>query len=139
MTALEPRIAFVFVHSYSSAAQNWADVMVGTDAAPGRLPAALSHAEALGVPVVADDREDAQNRALYERHGVQNLGTALRTQDEVRSALAHAGSARVLFVTSPDHLPRVVRDVMAAGGTLSLFAAAATAFSKAGADRKSVV
>lgn len=39
---------------------------------------------------------------------------------------------RFLFVSSPDHLPRVVRDALAAGGAGSLFATSDAVFSQAG-------
>ncbi|PZA00701.1 hypothetical protein A6K26_000075 [Gammaproteobacteria bacterium 2W06] len=123
---------FVFIHSYSSRADNWEAVMVGTDERTGRLRRALDLAEHLGVNTVANDRHDDKNAALFAAFGVHNLMTAERTLDEVRSALEFAGGEPVLFVTSPDHLPRVVRDVLQSGGHTSLFAASDVSFSDAG-------
>ncbi|MDF0599279.1 hypothetical protein P1J78_00910 [Psychromarinibacter sp. C21-152] len=86
----------------------------------------------LDVAVIANDARDENNAALYEARGIRNLGTALRTRDEVVSALAHSRTGEVLFVSSPDHLPRVVRDAMAQGGTRALFAASDVPFSAYG-------
>ena len=55
--------------------------------------------------------------------GIENINTALNTKDEVISALARSGRGRVLFVKSPDHLPRVACDALAAGGLGSVFVA----------------
>ncbi|MBY5269435.1 NAD-dependent epimerase/dehydratase family protein [Spiribacter salinus] len=125
---------FVFVHSYSSRADNWEPVMVGTDERTGRLRRALDLADQLGVSTVANDRHDDRNAALFAAFGVHNLKTAERTLDEVRSALALSGGEPVLFVTSPDHLPRVVRDVFRCGGYTSLFAASDVPFSMQGVE-----
>jgi len=106
--------------------------MVGTDEHAGRLRRALDLAEHFGVSTVANDRHDQQNAALFAAFGVRNLKTAERTIDEVRSALAFSGGEPVVFVTSPDHLPRVVRDVLRCGGYTSLFAASDIPFSRQG-------
>ena len=127
-------IEFVFVHSYSSRSDNWLDVMVGTDDRPGRLLKAWMLAKQFDVPVMANDAYDSRNADLLTRFNAENLMTAKRTQDEVRSALAYSHNGRVLFVTSPDHLPRVVRDVLAAGGVQAVFAASAVPFSTAGVE-----
>ena len=108
--------------------------MVGTDERTGRLRRALDLAERLGVTTVANDRHDDKNAALFAAFGVHNLKTAERTLDEVRSALAFSGGEPVLFVTSPDHLPRVVRDVFRCGGSASLFAASDIPFSTQGVE-----
>jgi hypothetical protein len=120
---------FVFVHSYFSRADNWLSVTVGTDESTGRLRRALDVSEQLGVSTVANDRHDDKNAALFAAFGVHNLKTAERTLDEVRSALVFSGGEPVVFVTSPDHLPRVVRDVFRCGGYRSLFAASGVPFS----------
>jgi hypothetical protein len=130
---------FVFVHSYSSRAENWESVMVGTDERTGRLRRALDLAEHFGVSTVANDRHDDENAARFAALGVHNLKTAERTLDEVRSALAFSGGEPVLFVTSPDHLPRVVRDVFRCGGHTSLFAASDVPFSTQGVEAVEVI
>jgi hypothetical protein len=108
--------------------------MVGTDEHAGRLKRALDLAEGFGVSTVANDRHDGENDALFAAFGVRNLKTAERTIDEVRSALAFSGGEPVVFVTSPDHLPRVVRDVLRYGGHTSLFAASDVPFSMQGIE-----
>lgn len=133
MAANPMQVEFVFVHSYRSDAPNWRAVMQGDAGRAGRLRTARAWADRLGVPVLANDRIDTGNHALYARDGVTNLATALRTEDEVRSALAHSRTGRVLFVSSPDHLPRVARDAMKLGGTGALFAASEVPHSTAGA------
>ena len=124
--------ALVFVHSYTSEAPNWSEVVFGIGGREGRLCTARRLAREFGLPIVANDGMDAGNRACYAAHGIENIGTARNTYDEVVSALVRSGSGRVLFVSSPDHLPRVVRDALAAGGAGSLFAASEVAFSQTG-------
>lgn len=124
--------AFVFVHSYSSEAPNWSEVVFGIGEREGRLCTARRLSHEFGLSIVANDALDAGNRACYAAHGIENIGTARNTYDEVVSALVRSGAGRVLFVSSPDHLPRVVRDALAAGGVASLFAASEVAFSQAG-------
>jgi hypothetical protein len=123
---------FVFVHSYSSCEENWEVVSIGYKAQLGRITKAVKLADELGVPVVANDKIDDRNHACYDAYGIENLYTARNTKEEVRSALKKSQSGKVLFVSSPDHLPRVVRDVLALGGTSALFAASDTAFSQIG-------
>lgn len=106
--------------------------MVGTEGQPGRVLKALALASEWDVRVVADDAYDGKNGQLLERFGIENFRTAKRTQDEARSALDHSVHGRLLFVTSPDHLPRVVRDVLALGGTNALFCSSDVPFSEAG-------
>ena len=130
--ALVPMVEFVFVHSYTSRAANWKAVMIGEGLREGRIATAKRLACALSVPVIADDKHDAANHDLFAREGIEKIGTALRTQDEVCAALQRSRGGAVLFVTSPDHLPRVVRDVLAAGGTRALFASSEIPFSQAG-------
>ena len=130
--------AFVFVHSYSSEAPNWSEVVLGIGEREGRLCTARRLAREFDLPIVANDGLDARNRACYEAHGIENIGTARNTYDEVVSALVRSGPGRVLFVSSPDHLPRVVRDALAAGGAGSLFTASEVAFSQAGAAGVSI-
>lgn len=115
-------VDFVFVHSYSSNMPNWQDVVIGDETRQGRLLRAQRFACDLQVPVIANDSFDARNDDLYRQHGVQNLRTALNTRDEVTSALAQSPRRVVLFVSSPDHLPRVVRDALGLGGSRCLFA-----------------
>lgn len=126
-------IELVFVHSYSSSSENWQEVMVGTEGRQGRITRASNLAMEFSVPLLADDLRDAGNHALFQRYGIENLGTAVCTRDEVRAALARSSTGAVLFVSSPDHLPRVTRDVLACGGAKSLFAASDVAFSSGGA------
>ena len=108
--------------------------MVGTGERTGRLKRALDFAEYFGVSTVANDYHDEKNAALFAEFGVYNLKTAERTIDEVRSALTFSGGEPVIFVTSPDHLPRVVRDVLRCGGYTSLFAASDVPFSMQGIE-----
>lgn len=108
--------------------------MLGDDAALGRVDRALEIGKELGVPVVANDRLDRRNWTLYKKMGIENINTALNTKDEVISALARSVRGRVLFVTSPDHLPRVARDALAAGGSDSVFVASEVPLSEAGAE-----
>lgn len=129
-----PEFAFVFVHSYSSEEANWRDVMVGTPACPGRILAARRWARHFGLPIIANDSIDPDSAALLAEWGIENLGTARRTRDEVDSALKLAGDKSVIFVSSPDHLPRVVRDAMAAGGYRSVFASSSVSFSASGPE-----
>ncbi|WP_299821253.1 hypothetical protein [uncultured Roseibium sp.] len=124
--------AFVFVHSYSSAAGNWLAVMEGTGSKMGRLPTAFALAEAFSLSVVADDAIDSDNQDLLRRWRVENFGRARNTRDEILSALAEAGSAGVIFVSSPDHLPRVVREALTAREQGCLFAASEVPFSDNG-------
>lgn len=123
---------FVFVHSYTSLAANWRLVMLGDDLRKGRLTRALDLAEAWQVPIFASDVSDQENGALYARHHVQNLANARRTLEEIRAARAKSQSGVIMFVSSPDHLPRVVRDCMAVGLTRSVFMASDVAFSDDG-------
>ena len=106
--------------------------MEGTDTKKGRLPTAFDLAEAFSLNVVADDAIDPDNQNLLRNWGVENIGRARNTRDEVVSALTEAGSDGVIFVTSPDHLPRVVRDALAAKGQGCLFAASEVPFSDDG-------
>jgi hypothetical protein len=123
---------FVFVHSYSSNAGNWRQVMLEDGTKQGRVPRAIAVARQLQVPGVANDSLDAVNAALYQNLGIENLMTARDTKAEVISALACRRAGEVLFVTSPDHLPRVVRDALAQGATRSLFMASDISFSDTG-------
>ncbi|WP_415893399.1 hypothetical protein ACMXYN_02785 [Neptuniibacter sp. PT8_73] len=127
-------IEFIFVHSYSSNSTNWHKVVWGFDDKSGRLSKALYLSDKLGVPVVADDKYDQKNHISYSEHGVKNLKTAENTLQEVKSALNYSEMGRVLFVTSPDHLPRVVRDVMLLGGESSFFSASDVPFSTFGVE-----
>lgn len=126
--------AFVFVHSYSSAETNWRDVMVGSKTKPGRILTARAWAGRFDLPILANDSIDPDNAALLNEWGIENLATARNTRDEVESALELAQDKCVIFVSSPDHLPRVVRDAMAAGGFGSLFAASPVSFSASGPE-----
>ena len=127
------KLEFVFVHSYSSRMANWRDVMLGEGIRSGRLARAQAIAKDLDLTIVADDASDRNNRALYQEAGITNIGRAYNTADEVRHALDHSRYRAVPFVTSPDHLPRAVRDVLARGATQSLFMASEAPFSGAGA------
>lgn len=127
-------VDFVFVHSYSSNMPNWQDVVIGDETRQGRLLRAQRLARDLQVPVIANDSFDARNDDLYRQHGVQNLRTALNTRDEVTSALAQSPRRAVLFVSSPDHLPRVVRDALRLGGSRCLFASSDVSFSEIGVN-----
>lgn len=122
-------IQFVFLHSYSSASENWKEVVFGSEGRSGRLTRAQSIVRDFDLPLLANGAEDEQNIALHRCEAIQNLGSARNTRDEVRSALAASDTGGALFVSSPDHLPRVVRDTMAEGGTHALFAASDIAFS----------
>lgn len=126
-------IDFVFVHAYSSQAANWAEVMVGASGRKGRLQRAQELAAMLGLPVRANDKLDEKNRALFIEHGIENFATALNTEDEVRTALDASPRRSVLFVSSPDHLPRIAREALAYGGERCLFAASDVPFSDLGA------
>lgn len=132
-------VEFVFLHSYSSVAPNWHDVVMGHSGQAGRLTRAMQLAQDLACPVIANDARDGENAALYESKAILNLGTACNTQDEVVSALAHSQFGRVLFVSSPDHLPRIVRDTMTAGGCHALFAASDVPFSEPGPSQVEIV
>ena len=124
---------FVFVHSYSSTADNWRDVMLGKSGMDGRVTKARILADQFSIPLVANDMVDGQNKTLHRELGITNLETARNTRDEVISALDASVDGAVLFVTSPDHLPRVVRDAMAENGVHCLFAASDISFSPFGA------
>jgi hypothetical protein len=100
--------------------------------AEGRLLTALRYSKALAVPLIADDLVDKRNHELFRDYGIINLMTARRTADEVESALSYSKTGRILFVSSPDHLPRVVRDVLARGGSKAVFAASSIEFSVPG-------
>ncbi|MEP1472111.1 MAG: hypothetical protein ABJK25_14140 [Halieaceae bacterium] len=126
-------VTFVFVHSYSSDNANWRDVMLGNGAQSGRLTRGRQLAHELGVPLLANDKVDQRNRELFSEGEVTNMATAKNSADEVSSALRKAAGQPVMFVTSPDHLPRVVKEVMIAGGENCLFAASDIAFSESGA------
>lgn len=126
-------LEFVFVHSFTSKAGNWAEVMLGDEGRSGRLMRAEALAADLGLPLIANDATDAQNSALYAERGIENLNTARNTRDEVRFALDRSARGGVLFVSSPDHLPRIVRDALSLGGTRCLFAASDIPFSEDGA------
>ena len=130
---------FVFVHSYSSTADNWHDVMLGTNGMDGRIGKAQKLADEYSIHLIANDMADARNRKLYRDLGITNLATARNTRDEVVSALKASVDGAVLFVTSPDHLPRVVRDVMAENGVHCLFAASDISFSPSGAKGVNVI
>jgi hypothetical protein len=132
-------VEFVFLHSYSSVAPNWHDVVMGLNEQAGRLTRAMQLAHNIACPVIANDARDEENAALYESKAILNLGTACNTQDEVVSALAHSQFGRVLFVSSPDHLPRIVRDATAAGGTHAFFAASDVPFSDQGPSQVEIV
>lgn len=132
-------IEFVFVHSYWSNFENWETVQIGREGSEGRLLTALRLSEALGTTVLANDAIDARNKSLYHAHGIENLETAKCTFDEVGSALAASTCGCVLFVTSPDHLPRVVRDVMICGGHNAVFASSQTPMSELGATGVKII
>lgn len=132
-------VEFVFLHSYSSVTPNWQHVMIGDGEHAGRLTRAMILARDLSCPVVANDASDQKNAMLYEQSHILNLGTAYRTKDEVISALAHSQFGRVLFVSSPDHLPRVVRDAMTVGGNNALFAASDVPFSEPGPSQVGIL
>ena len=102
--------------------------MIGSDGRSGRLNRATTLARELDLPVIADDTADNKKAAFYDRHEILNLNDAYNTWDEVISALAHSRTGGVLFVTSLDHLPRVVRDAMAQGATNALFASSDVPF-----------
>lgn len=125
-------IDLVFLHSYSSSNQNWESVVLGQDGKEGRLTTAKRLAAHFQVRVIASDRSDDKNISLYKTENIANLKAADSTQEEIRSALSFDRSARWLFVSSPDHLPRVVRDVLAQGAAGSLFCASQIQFSCAG-------
>lgn len=130
---------FVFLHSYSSVAPNWHDVVMGHNEQAGRLNRAMQLAQNLACPVIANDACDEQNAALYDSEAILNLGTAYNTHDEVVSALEYSQFGHVLFVSSPDHLPRIVRDATAAGGTQAFFAASDVPFSDQGSSQVEIV
>lgn len=131
--------ALVFVHSYNSMAHNWHDVVFGSRAQPGRLRKAISVARELNASVIADDSFDRPNQRLYRRLGIENLGLAKTTRDEVRNFLKRAPrDARKVFVSSPDHLPRVTRDALALNAQNTMFAASDTAYTPSGAAGVSV-
>lgn len=132
-------VEFVFLHSYSSVAPNWHDVVMGQNEQAGRLTRAMQLARNLACPVIANDARDEENAGLYESKAILNLRTACNTQDEVVSAIAHSQFGRVLFVSSPDHLPRIVRDATAAGGTAAFFAASDVPFSDHGPSHVKIV
>jgi hypothetical protein len=136
--ALKPP-EFVFVHSYSSTAGNWQDVMLGANGLDGRIGKAQKLATEYSIPLVANDMVDIQNKNLYRKLGITNIETARNTRDEVISALRASVDRAILFVTSPDHLPRVVRDVMAENGVHCLFAASDISFSPSGAKGVNVI
>lgn len=96
-------------------------------------------AHGLACPVIANDAHDQENAVLYDRTAISNLGTAFNTQDEVVSAITHSQFGRVLFVSSPDHLPRIVRDATVAGGTQAFFAASDVPFSDRGPSEVKIV
>ena len=125
-------VEFVFVHSYTGRARNWRAVMIGDGQREGCIATAKRLAGAFSVPVMADDKHDPANHALFAREGIENIGGAERTRDEVFAALNCSRSGAILFVTSPDHLPRVVRDVLAAGNTRAMFASSEIPFSEGG-------
>lgn len=132
-------IEFVFVHSYSSRSCNWREVVLGTEHLEGRLTKGVRLSRELSVPVFADDALDGDNRAIYQEYGVGNFKPTHCTRDEVRSALDYSQARRVLFVTSTDHLPRVVRDAMALGGVNALFAASGVPCSTKGPGAAEVI
>lgn len=132
-------VEFVFLHSYWGGAGNWEEVMLGMANLEGRLATAGRLSRVLGVPIVANDMLDERNRALFLQEGIENLGTACRTRDEIASALAHSTHGAVLFVSSPDHLPRVARDALAFGANRAIFAASEVAFSETGAAGVQIV
>lgn len=127
-------IEFVFVYSYCSNSSNWERVKLGDDAALGRVGRGIEIGKELGISVVANDSLDRRNWALFKKMGIENINTALNTKDEVISALALSVRGRVLFVTSPDHLPRVARNALAAGGSDSVFVASEVPLSEDGAE-----
>lgn len=104
--------------------------MMGYKSQPGRLRKAKQMSRILNLPIVANDGFDPLNNRLFKKTNVENIGTALNTRDEVYSALVRG--SWVLFITSPDHLPRVVKEVMILGGYSSVFMASETQFSTPG-------
>lgn len=131
--------AFVFVHSYSSCNPNWHEVMVGDGKKVGRLSKAKAVAAELGLVVRANDKLDHKNKDLLKSEGVLVSETAVCTGDEIKYALDVAQNKSVVFVTSPDHLPRVVRDALLLGGSMSWFLASDIPFSAEGVGGVSVV
>ncbi|KEO57105.1 hypothetical protein [Thioclava indica] len=127
-------LEFVFVHSYSSKAENWAQVMLGDDSNSGRLTRAIALAEELKLPLLANDALDDENARLFASHEIPNLGTARNTADEVRLALEYSDRRAILFVSSPDHLPRVVRDALVLRGNSCVFASSDVPFSETGVE-----
>lgn len=125
--------AMVFLHSYDSIEPNWHAVVFGSRTRPGRLRTALAVARELNAPVIADDGFDHPNQRLYRRVGIENIGKAKTTHDEVTNFLAQAPrAARKVFVTSPDHLPRVARDALAMQAENAVFTASATPYTRGG-------
>lgn len=106
-------IYFFFLHASSSQPANWADVMIGISGRNCSLLNMQELATMLCLRVVGNDKLDEKNRALSIEHGIENLATALKIETKVRTALNSNPCRSVLFVSSPDHLPRIVRDVRA--------------------------
>ena len=130
---------FIFVHSYSSNAPNWQQVQIGCAARKGRILAALDIAASFGLPVIANDGIDTTNQRCFELYGIENLRTARNTAEEVESALRKSALGRVIFLTSPDHLSRVVREALARGAYDALFASSEVSFSREGAGGVRIV
>lgn len=127
-------LEFVFLHSYPSEARNWREVMIGEGGRLGRLERAMELGRELGLRVIASDAADRTNGALYDDQGITNLRLACNMQEEVLSALGHSRFGQVLFVTSPDHLSLVVREVMAQGASRAVFATSDVPCSRDGPD-----
>jgi len=124
---------FVFVHSYSSAEKNWEEVVLGNGLQSGRLTRACELAKQFNCPVLSNDKKDLVNISLYEDLNIKNMGTALNTFEEVRSAIELSETGEICFVSSPDHLPRVVRDAAICGATKAIFACSDVEFLYSGA------
>lgn len=130
---------FLFVHSYSSNTVNWQQVQIGSPEQKGRILAALDLGKAMGLPVVANDGIDMTNHRCFELYGIENLRTARNTTEEVESALRKSKLGRVIFLTSPDHLPRVAREALARGAYNALFASSEVSFSREGARAVKII
>lgn len=124
----------IFVHSYSSEADNWQEVVIGSDKMYGRLTLALKLASELNIPIVTNDMLDLKNIELYKKYNIFNLKTARNTKDEVLSVLEYEKQGGILFISSPDHLPRVVRDVLICRGYRCYFRSSDVEMSKSGVN-----
>jgi hypothetical protein len=106
--------------------------MLGCGQNSGRLTRAIDIARKIGVDVEADDKVDIQSKSLMESMGINVFQDSTSTEEEVVGALKRAQGMPVLFVSSPDHLPRVVRDALKHGAVNCFFAASEVPFSANG-------